>query len=237
MAALAWLEGELARAYEGRAEHPLLSGSKRPCATAAAPRALPAADRGQPRGPAGEPLRVLAGAAGLLRAVGQPRRSARARNVRPRDAGPRGALGLGLHRAAADRALARRGGGPGPRADLPARGGPAALRLLEEMLRAPSAPPRCARCSPSRSPVPAPCSPRDAPARDARGPTPDRRRRHSSAAVAPPSTRSNGRGGTCLPGPRRRSPRVGLAILRALAGAGGRREGSRGPAEGSWSSA
>ncbi len=75
---------ELDRAYRRRrAEHPLL---RAPAADAArvraAARAVRAPDRGQPRRPARQPLRDLGAAARLLRAVGRPRRRARARRVR-----------------------------------------------------------------------------------------------------------------------------------------------------------
>ena len=130
LAALDWLEAELDLAFAGRAEHPLMVATRahdrrvRPAA-----RAVRAADRGQPPRPAPRPLPQLGGAAGVLRAVGRPRRRDRARHLRPRRARADRALGLDLHRAAARRALPGRRRGPRPRADLPAAGGPRALRL------------------------------------------------------------------------------------------------------------
>src|SRR5262249_27017498 len=62
LAALDWLEEDLDRAREGRAEHPLLARLQptlRDCALprlAAPARAVRAADRGQPRRPARQPL-------------------------------------------------------------------------------------------------------------------------------------------------------------------------------------
>ena len=88
------------------------------------------------------------------------------------------ALGLDLHRPAADRALAGRGRGPAraagstcPLEDL------RASAAGEHDLRRRPRRRRCARCSRSRSPAPAPCWPRPARSlRGAAGAEPDRRR-------------------------------------------------------------
>ena len=95
----------------------------------AAARALPAADRGQPRRPARGALRHVGAAAGLLPSVGRPRGGAGAGRVRRRHPRAGGALGSDLHGAAAGRALAGRRRGSARRPDLPAGGGPGALRL------------------------------------------------------------------------------------------------------------
>ena len=141
LAALDWLERRARRAPSTAAPSTRCwcACSATVARVRAAARAVRAPDRGQPRRPARQPLRDLGAAARLLRAVGRPRRRARARRLRRGDARADRAVGLDLHGAAARRALPGRRRGPRRRARLPAGRGPRALRLRRaEPISAPS---------------------------------------------------------------------------------------------------
>ncbi len=102
----------------------------------------------------------------LLRAVGRPRRRARARRARPGHARADRAVESNLHRAAAHRALPGRCRGSGPRARLPAGRGPRPLRLHDRRSCGRPCRRRVARrCSPSRSLAHVSCLPRGVPGR------------------------------------------------------------------------
>ena len=95
----------------------------------AAARAVPAADRGEPDGPARLGLRDLGRPEALLRPLGRSGRAARARRARARRRRGGGrALRRRLHRPAARQLPAGRAARPRARAGLPAGGGPAPLR-------------------------------------------------------------------------------------------------------------
>ena len=102
--------------------------------------------RREPPGSGGLPVCDVRRPGGLLPALGQPGRPDRAPCVRGRHPRARGALGPGLHRPAARRALAGRGRRPAGGPYLPAAGGHGAVRLHRgRPRRAPAPPRRCGR--------------------------------------------------------------------------------------------
>ena len=130
LAALDWLERELDRAFRARPSTRCSCACSRRCVSARLPREpFAAADRGQPRRPACEPLSDLGAAAGLLRAVRRPGGRAGARRSSAPPTPARVELSDSICTgAAARRALPGRGRGLRCGRDLPAAGGPRPLR-------------------------------------------------------------------------------------------------------------
>ena len=199
LALLDWLEQELELAAKG--------GCGPPCAGRAhardpepgsKPGAVPGPDRGEPDGPASEPLRRLRRPRRLLHVVRGTGRPTRAGRVQGLDTRPRGPFRQGVHRPAAGRAPPGRRRGCPPRPHLHACGRHGELRLRRGRsfgslrVRRP-----CAASSRAKSRGRASCSEPGRRSRRRSPSAPERRWQASWQGASPLSTRSTGLATTC----------------------------------------